>query len=164
MQQADQYEASPDLKRFVKGTESLVLQAYPDPKTGGDPWTIGYGHTSGVHEGMVWSLEQSETAFEADLNHFEKLVQNNVHVPVTQGQYDALVSIVFNVGPGGPNRDGIIRLRSGGPSTLLRKLNEGDYEGAGQEFLKWVSPGSNVERGLRIRRTYEHDHFWNSSV
>ena len=78
-----------------------------------------------------------------------------VTVPLTQGQHDAMVSIVYNVGIGSSEKDGIIVLRNGKPSTLLRKLNAGDYDGAADQFLLWISPGSNVENGLKRRRTQE---------
>lgn len=153
-------KASDALKTFVKGKESLRLKAYPDPKTGGAPWSNGYGSTRGVKEGDVWTEDFANQRFDEDLSLFEGIVNNAVTVPVTQGQFDALVSIVYNVGPGSKYRDGIIRLKDGRPSTLLRKLNERDYANARAEFFRWVSPGSNVERGLRIRREQEVAQFW----
>lgn len=153
--------SSEKLKDFIKRKESLALTAYPDPKTGGAPWTIGYGSTgSDVREGTVWTLEKAEQRFEDDLKQFEFMVNDAVKVPLTQGQFDALVSIVYNVGPGSKYKDGIIRLKDGRPSTLLRKLNEGDYANARAEFFRWVSPGSSVERGLRLRREAEVREFW----
>lgn len=152
--------ASQRLQAFLKSKESLRLTAYPDPKTGGAPWTNGYGSTKGVKPGDVWTEAEAEARFAEDLSFFEGLVNSFVKVPLTQGQFDAMVSIVYNVGPGSKDRDGIIRLKDGRPSTLLRKLNEGDYKNARAEFFRWVSPGSNVERGLRIRRTSEVTEFW----
>lgn len=156
-------KASEQLKDFIKSKESLSLTAYPDPKTGGDPWTIGYGSTGAdVRQGVVWTLEKADQRFEDDLRQFEFMVEDAVKVPLTQGQFDALVSIVYNVGPGSRYKDGIIRLKDGRPSTLLRKLNEGDYKNARAEFYRWVSPGSSVERGLRIRRGEEVTEFWDA--
>lgn len=142
-------------KDFVQSFESCSLEAYPDPKTGGAPWTIGWGSTRGVKPGDVWTQAYAGERFEEDILDAEKLVKSCVTRPLTQGQFDALVSIFQNVGPGSPFKSGIRRLRNGKPSTLLRLLNAGDDLNAGQEFLKWVSPGSNVERGLRRRREGE---------
>lgn len=142
--------------QLVKDFEGCRLVAYPDPKTGGDPWTVGYGATgAGIGPGTVWGQGQADARLKEDLTHFEQIVLKHVKVPVTQGQFDALVSIIYNVGPGSMNKDGIIRLKNGNPSTLLRKLNEGDYTSARGEFMRWVSPGSSVENGLRRRRAAE---------
>jgi len=140
--------------------EACRLEAYPDPKTGGDPWTIGWGHTgSDVHPGLVWTQEKADDTFMEDVRVHEQNVDGCVTVEVDQDQYDALVSIMFNVGPGGPRKDGIARLRDGRPSTLIRRLNAGEFDEAADQFLVWVSPGSNVERGLRFRRRCERAMF-----
>lgn len=152
--------ASEALRVYIKGKEKLVFKAYPDPKTGGAPWTCGWGSTRGVTPTTQWTEQQCEDAFDADIADAEHAVQQYVTVPLTQGQYDALVSIFYNVGPGSSTRDGIGRLKSGQPSTLLRKLNAGDYAGARAEWMKWISPGSSVERGLTIRRKEELERFW----
>ncbi|MDM0041891.1 lysozyme [Variovorax sp. J22R193] len=141
---------------LIKEFEDCKLTAYPDPKTGGAPWTIGWGATGpNIGPGVVWSQAQADTRLFMDIAEREAAVDAAVNVPLTQGQFDAMVSIVFNVGAGSKYRDGIIRLKDGRPSTLLRKLNADDYQGASEAFDSWVSPGSNVERGLRRRRTAE---------
>lgn len=157
-------KTSPKGKAFIASFEDDRLKAYPDPLTGGAPWTIGKGHTGPeVRPGLVWTQAQSDAAFERDLDVKGEFYANNaVRVPLTQGQFDALVSIIFNVGPGSPNKSGIIRLKDGSPSTLLRKLNAGDYDGARDEFEKWVSPGTPVENGLRRRRKAEVELLWTS--
>lgn len=156
MKPAVEYTTSDKGIQLVKDFEGCKLVAYPDPKTGGDPWTVGYGATgSGIGPGTVWTQEHADARLKEDLRQFELLVYKYVKVLLTQGQFDALVSIIFNVGPGSMNKNGIIRLKNGNPSTLLRKLNEGDYTNARAEFMRWVSPGSNVENGLRRRRTAE---------
>ena len=140
----------------IKDFERCVLKAYPDPLTGGMPWTIGWGSTGpGIRDGIVWTQEQADARFITDLRAREDIVKKYVKVPLTQGQFDALVSIVYNVGIGSTKRDGIIFLKNGQPSTLLRKLNEGNYAGARAELMRWVSPGSTVEKGLRRRRAAE---------
>ena len=83
---------------MIKAHEGLVLYAYPDPGTGGEPWTIGYGHTKGVLPGMRISEEQAEAFLREDLAAFEKAVTDLVPIPLTQSEFDALVSFCFNVG------------------------------------------------------------------
>lgn len=146
--------------------ENCVLKAYPDPKTKGDPWTIGWGHTGPeVKKGLVWSQDKANEVFARDVAVFEKMANMCIMVPVTQGQFDAMVSILFNVGPGRKKRpgdegkNGILQLKDGSPSTLLRKLNAGDYAGCAAEFPKWCSPGSPVEAGLKRRRIREQKLF-----
>jgi len=145
---------------LIKEFESCELEAYPDKKTGGDPWTIGWGATGpDIYEGVVWTQQQADERLERDVEAREAIVNEAVTVDLTQGQFDAMVSIVFNVGYGSKRRNGIIRLKSGEPSTLLQKLNDCDYAGAAKEFERWISPGSPVERGLKRRRDAEVDLF-----
>ena len=149
---------------LIKEFEGFSAKAYPDPKSGGKPYTTGYGTTQypngrPVTMGDVCTREQAEQYLRHDLKAFESAVSAAVTVPLKQGQFDAMVSIVYNVGSGSKAKSGIIMLKDGKPSTLLRKLNAGDYKGAADEFLKWVSPGSNVEAGLRRRRTAERQLF-----
>lgn len=146
--------------KLIKSFEGCKLTAYPDPKTGGDPWTIGWGHTGrDVKKGMTITQQQADDLFRQDVAPFENIVNDGIKVSLTQGQFDAMVSIVFNVGQGGSAKDGIMHLKSGNPSTLVRKLNAGDYQGAADEFPKWCSPGSNVEAGLKRRRNAERAMF-----
>lgn len=83
-----------------------------------------------------------------DVKKFASSVDALVTVPLKQCQYDALVSFVYNLGATNFRK-----------STLLKKLNAKDYKGAADEFLRWVSPGSSVEAGLRRRRTAERAMF-----
>lgn len=145
-------EAGRDL---IKRFESCVLKAYPDPKTGGAPWTCGWGETNGVTADTWWTQSEADRRFDKTVEQFENIVHKHVTHDMTQGQFDAFVSIIFNVGPGNQWKDGICRLKDGRPSTLLRKFNAGDIGGAETEWLKWISPGSNVERGLLRRRRAE---------
>jgi len=141
---------------LIQQFESLRLQAYPDPKSGGAPWTIGWGHTGPeVKPGMSCTPEQAGAWLSAELARVALSITGAVHVVLTQNQFDALASLIYNVGPGGSQKDGIIRLRSGQPSTLLRLLNNGDYAGAAAQFLRWDSPGSTVQAGLQRRRAAE---------
>ena len=144
----------------IEAFESCKLTARPDPKTGGAPWTVGWGATGpDIGPGTVWSQQTADTRLELDIAEREEIVIDDVHAALTQGRFDAMVSIVFNVGHGSKYKDGIIRLKSGQPSTLLRLLNAGDYADCADQFMRWVSRGSNVENGLRRRRTVERQRF-----
>lgn len=149
-------KASNNCVIVVKHYESCRLVAYPDPKTGGDPWTIGWGATGyGIKAGEVWTQEQADQRLVWDIGLVESEANNALLVKLAQGQFDAFVSALFNIGPGSKKKDGLIRLRTGFPSTFLKRLNEGDYAEAREQLGRWVSPGSAVEHGLRRRRTTE---------
>jgi len=135
---------------LVKNAEGLSLTAYKDS---GGVWTIGYGHTAGVKPGEKITPAQAQQYLKDDMATAENAVRNDVKVPLTQGQFDALVSLTYNVGAGA--------LQS---STLLKKLNAGDYTGAQAQFGKWVygqnSKGNEVILpGLVTRRQNEADLF-----
>ena len=132
-------------KDFIKQAEGLKLKAYLD--TAGIP-TIGYGHTKGVKIGQTITKDKADQFFEDDYNDAVKQLSSVVKVKLTQGQQDALVSFVFNLGIG--------RLKT---STLLRKLNNGDTRGAAIEFGKWVYSGGKVTEGLVARRARERELF-----
>lgn len=122
------------------------MKAYPDPATGGEPITIGYGHTQpGLKLGVVWTQAQADAALEADLARFARGVWNAIgEKETTQNRFDALVSFAFNVGLG--------NLLS---STLLRKHVAGDYAGAADQFIRWNRAAGKVLNGLTRRREAE---------
>lgn len=129
--------------------EGCRLQSYPDPGTGADPWTIGYGHTGpDVYVGQTCTQEEAEEWLKNDIAKAVSQVNKLVNVPVSQGQFDALVDFAFNAG--GTNL---------AHSTLLRNLNAGDYKAANDEFAKWVFAGGHKMRGLETRRLAEADEF-----
>lgn len=131
---------------IIKRHEGLRLRAYlPTPN---DRWTIGYGHTSGVKNGMVITEARAEELLRQDVSWVEDAINSSVVVPLTQGQYDALGSFVFNVGA--------TEFRN---STLLRKLNGGDYMGAANEFPRWNKQKGKVLGGLTKRRAEEREMF-----
>jgi lysozyme len=134
--------------------ESCKLTAYPDPGSkDGKPWTIGWGHTGPeVVKGLVWAQAQADAAFVADIARFEREVLSLVKVPLTQGQFDALVLFAYNVGS---DIDADTIAEGLGDSTLLRKLNARDYAGAALEFRKWNKNDGKVMRGLVRRRAAE---------
>ena len=146
--------ASENCFRLIEGSEGCDLTAYPCPS--GIP-TIGYGHTSGVRLGMTCTPAQALAWLSEDVRYAEGLVHSHVTSPLDQNQFDALVSILFNVGPGAKGvKDGIIFLATGQSSTLLRKLNAGDYAGAAEEFPKWChGAGGTLLTGLVTRRARE---------
>lgn len=130
---------------LIKPFEGLRLEAYPDPGTGGDPWTIGYGSTGpGIKKGVKWTLEQAERRLEQDVQKFADGVAAVVKVATNQNQMGAMISLAYNIGLGA---------FSG--STLLRKLNAGDYNGAKEQFARWNRAGGRVMAGLTRRRSAE---------
>lgn len=142
---------------LIKHFEGCHLKAYPDPKTGGDPWTIGYGHTGkDVFKGLVITELRAEELLRSDLQRFEAGVLRLVKRAPTQAQFDALVSFAFNCGL---DEDADTKAEGLGDSTLLRLFNSGHIEYAADEFLKWISRGTPVEKGLRRRRAAERAMF-----
>lgn len=139
--------------RLIKQFEGCRLTAYPDPGTGGDPWTIGYGWThpidgKPVKPGMTIDQETADRLLKTGLVSYENDVLKLVKVKLTQGQFDALVSFAYNVGS-----------RSLSTSTLLKKLNGGDVNGAADEFPRWNKAGGKVMSGLTRRREAERAMF-----
>ncbi|OKP05589.1 lysozyme [Xenorhabdus eapokensis] len=132
----------------LKSYEGLKLKAYPDPATGAAPWTIGYGHTKGVKPGQVITVQQAEEFLHQDLIPIYAAIQRLVKIPLTPGQFDALCSFIFNLG-----------IDNFAHSTLLKKLNTGDYQGAAKEFVKWDRADGRELADLRLRRESEQKTF-----
>ncbi|HHA1886722.1 lysozyme [Enterobacter sp. OLF] len=131
---------------LIKQFEGCKLTAYQDSV---GVWTIGYGWTQPVdgkpiRVGMMIKQETAERLLKTGLVSCENDVSRLVKVGLTQGQFDALVSFTYNLGA-----------RSLSTSTLLRKLNAGDYAGAADEFLRWNKAGGKVLNGLTRRREAE---------
>jgi lysozyme len=112
--------------------------------TPNDVPTIGWGHTKGVKMGDSCTIMQADEWLREDCRDAENEVNRCVRAIITQNQFDALVSFVFNIG--GPN------FRA---STLLSKLNSGDYAGAAAQFPRWNKQGGVVLNGLTRRRAQE---------
>lgn len=145
--------ASENCIAVVKHFESCRLVAYADPHTGGAPWTAMWGATgAGIGPGSTFTQAQADARLINDIGERERDINAAVKVTLTQGQFDAFCDALFNIGHGSRQRDGLIVLRSGRPSTFLRLINQGKFDAARNELGKWVSPGSNVERGLHRRR------------
>ena len=126
--------------------EGKRLVAYDD---GVGVWTIGFGtikYPSGnrVKKGDTCTLEQAKEYMRHDLIEFEHTVNSSVKVPLNQNQFDALVSLAYNIGSSA--------FKS---STLVKKLNTGDYQGAADQFNVWVNAGGKRMQGLVNRRNKE---------
>ena len=130
---------------LIQQFEGLRLKAYRDST--GLP-TIGYGSTIGVQMGDEITKAQALELLEADIERHADGVREHVDVLLTQAQFDALVSFTFNLGVGALKK-----------STLLRKLNAGDFQGAADELLRWVYAGGKELRGLVRRREAERAMF-----
>ena len=144
----------PDGVALIKEFEGLRLGVYRDAV---GVLTIGWGHTGpDVTPGLRINSAQAERLLLDDIGEFAALVDMAVTVPLNEYQRAALVSLVFNVGPGRKGgKSGIITLADGRPSTLLRRLNAGDYAGAAQAFGAWVFAGGKRLEGLVRRRKAE---------
>lgn len=134
---------------LVKSSEGFSHAVYRDSV--GLP-TVGYGHKLKLGESFPDGVTEAQATelLAADMEEACRAVLRLVAVPLTQGQLDALTDFCFNVGSG--------RLAG---STLLQKLNAGDYDGAREELLRWVYAGHKVMEALVTRRQREYE-LWNS--
>jgi lysozyme len=148
----DDLELSPAGANLIKHFEGLKEKIGPDRyqayKCPAGVLTIGFGHTN--HHGRkfkagdVWSQVDCDMEFLTDMIGFEDAVKRLVKVPLEQHQFDALVSFAYNCGEGNLAK-----------STLLKKVNAGDFEGAALEFRKWNKGGGKILKGLTRRRASE---------
>ncbi len=129
---------------FIANYEGLRLKAYKAVPTE-KYYTIGYGHYGAdVKQNMTITKEKALSMFKSDLKGYVQAVNDAVKVPLNQNQFDALVSLCYNIGKNG--------LKT---SSLVARLNKKDYTGAGNEFLLWNKSGGKVYQGLVNRRTAE---------
>lgn len=146
-------KTGPEGIALIKEYEGLRLTAYPDPATGGAPWTIGYGTTSSagvgkVTKGMKISEVQAESMLVRSLEAYEQGVLKALKSPPTQHQMDALVSLAYNIGITNLSR-----------SSVVKYLNAGDPTRAAMAFLLWNKAAGKVMPGLTRRRMAERDLF-----
>lgn len=138
---------------LIKASEGLRLKSYPDPATGGEPFTVGYGTTSSagvgkISKGMVITKVQAESMLVRSLDAYERGVMKVLAKVPTQHQFDAMVSLAYNIG--------IARFAS---SSVVKAFNAGDHARAGQAFLMWNKAAGRVMPGLTRRRQAERDLF-----
>ena len=146
----DEMHISPSGVDLIRNFESLRLNAYDD---GVGVWTIGFGTTKypngiRVKKGDTCTLDQAKAYMQNDLKAFEQTVNNAVKVPLNQNQFDALVSLAYNIGSTAFKN-----------STLVRQLNEGNYKAAANQFNVWVNAGGKRMQGLVNRRAAERTLF-----
>lgn len=134
---------------LIKHFEGLKLEAYKCPA---DVWTIGYGTTKGVKPGQRITESKAEELLKEDLKWVEGAINKNVRVDLNQNQFDALASWVYNLGE--------TNLRS---STMLRKLNAGNYAEVPEQMKRWNKSNGQVLSGLVRRRQAEAD-LWQEPV
>jgi lysozyme len=138
-------QLSPAGVALTKSMEGCILKVYPDPATGGEPWTAGWGHTGpDVKHGMTVTQAMADKWLEYDLARSAQIVNSLVHVHLNQNQFDSLVDFVFNVGAS--------NFRS---STLLRLLNAGNFAAAADQLPRWNIADGKVMPGLIKRRAAE---------
>jgi lysozyme len=130
---------------LIKSFEGYRSEAY---QCSAGKWTIGYGHTNSVLPLQKTTPEQAEKFLLDDLADAVSAVNRLVKVELSQAQFDALVSLVFNIGAG-----------AFASSTLLQKLNAKDYYGAREQFKRWNKAGGKVLVGLTRRRAAEAELF-----
>ncbi len=156
-----QGDYAPALK-LIKEFEGCHLTAYPDPLSGGDPWTIGYG-TTRYPGGRRVSRGDKNTVIEAYMfvrtkidQIAKKLSETVPHwSAMTDGQQSALISFAYNLGTG--------FYGSGGFETISKRLRERDWDAVPDALLLYRNPGTNVEAGLKRRRIAEGD-LWRESM
>lgn len=130
---------------LIKKYEGLATKAY---KCSAGVWTIGYGHTKTAKPNMIINESKAKELLTEDVKEAELAVNRLVKVPLTQNQFDALVSFTFNLGTGNLNS-----------STLLRMLNKKLYNEAADQLLRWNRAGGRVLAGLTRRRQEERELF-----
>ncbi len=134
---------------IIRQFEGHSLKAYPDPATKGDPYTISYGLTGPwVVKGLEITQDESNSKFMEYIRDFSNKLDSLLRVTLTKNQYMAVLSLMWNIGPS--------KLAG---STLLRVLNQGDYNTAANEFLKWDKAAGKVMAGLTKRRALERELF-----
>lgn len=145
---------------LVQEFEGFVDHWYPDPAHGWKVPTVGYGHTDAAGDpkyadtkGKAFTKAEASDMLLRDLGAYEKQMRALVTVPLNENQHGALTSFTYNLGA--------VNLKK---STLLKKLNAGDYAGAAAEFPKWNRAGGKVMDGLTRRRSAEQALFLNPHI
>ena len=128
--------------QLVKDFEQCRLRAFkPTPN---DRWTIGWGHTEGVKEGDTCTQAEADHWLEDDLRASEVCVADCVHIPITDNEFSACVSLAYNIGCDAFEN-----------STLVHLLNDSNIDGAAAQFRRWNKQRGQVLSGLTRRRAAE---------
>ncbi len=176
LKDVDELSASDRLVRYLHTKEGLVTRrAYLDA---GVAWAIGYGHNIKIGDvingervdsdyiaelnrtkgkSLRITKEEADRIFRIDLQKFEEAIRRNVNVPITQGQFDAMVSLTYNIGEGNLQRSGV-----------LRETNNKNFQNVPREWVKWRKSRNKagvrvVNKGLQTRRQEELELFWAAS-
>lgn len=144
----EELQLTQSVVQLIERDEGDVLHAYPDPATGGEPWTIGYGHTgSDVHPGLVITQAQAEALLQQDLATFKQGIEARLAGHATNdNQFSAMVSFSYNVGLGNFDK-----------SSVKRFHLAGQYQQAADAFLMWDMAAGQVMPGLVRRRRQERE-------
>lgn len=131
---------------LIKKSEGLRLKAYPDPASGGAPWTIGYGSTGAdIRAGLVWTVEQADARLTRDVTTFAQGVGRLIgSSKTTQHQFDAMTCLAYNIGLGNFSK-----------SSVLANHKIGRYANAAAAFSLWNKAAGKVMAGLTTRRAAE---------
>lgn len=132
---------------LVGGFEGLRQTAYPDPATGGRPWTICYGSAHGVKPGDHKSIEECKALLISDLETYANAVSDCVKAPMPDRRFVALVSFFYNVGNGAACKSSVVRL-----------INQGRTEEGCNALLQWNRAAGVVFPGLTRRRQKEREY------
>jgi lysozyme len=138
--------------KFIERWEGIKTKPYKDVV---GLWTVGIGHLMlpGEDRNRDYSLDEVYDLFRLDIKRFEDGINNTLNVIIEQNHFDALVSLGYNIGLGGTTKGGLLH------STVMKKLNLGDAQGAGDAFLMWNKAGGRVIKGLVNRRHAERELF-----
>lgn len=144
-------QINPEGLRLIQHFEGLELKAYRDIK---GILTIGTGHTGAdVTDGLVITKDQADKLLKQDLAVAEQAVEGCIRVPLNDNEFSACVSLCFNIGKTAFQK-----------STLVKLINQKQYQSAADQFLVWCHSGPNVVQGLLARRRAERDLFLSEVV
>lgn len=144
--------------KLIQHFEGCSLTSYRDTV---GILTIGWGHTgSDVYSDQKISQDEADNLFLEDISKFVDILNIQLSVDLKQNQFDALLSFLYNVGPGEVGvKDGLFHLKSGGSSTLWKMIQNKNFSGAAAQFTLWCRAGGVVSRGLLVRRRTEQKLF-----
>lgn len=134
----------------IRAFESFRAKAYPDPKTGDTPWTVGYGSIryedgATVKKGDIITEARANYLLRLDVAHRCETIASLIKTELNQNQIDSIISLSYNIGVGAFSK-----------STLLKKVNKDPNDPTiADEFMRWINKGTPVEKGLTRRRKAE---------